>query len=87
MHKLVFNEKLMQNGKGAGTDALLKRLKVRARSPSCIPSHPMHTGADSLSPQTLHGKLAALEQDATDKKSLNAVRKQLIDSVILHHKE
>jgi hypothetical protein len=31
-HKLVFNEKLHQSGKGGGADALLRRLKVRPSS-------------------------------------------------------
>lgn len=39
------------------------------------------------SPQTLHLKLKELEQDGTDLKSLNAVHKQLIDRIILHHKD
>lgn len=37
--------------------------------------------------QTLHQKLAQLDQDNVDTKSLDAVHKQLISSVILHHKE
>lgn len=37
--------------------------------------------------QTLHLKLKDLEQDGTDLKSLNAVHKQLIDRIILHHKD
>ncbi|WOO80532.1 Sister chromatid cohesion protein pds5 [Vanrija pseudolonga] len=63
LKRLDFNEKLVQSGKGAGADGLLKRLK------------------------TLHIALKGLEQDGTDIKSLDAVRKQLINPVILHHKD
>ena len=37
--------------------------------------------------QSLHQKLALLEQDATDVTSLDPVRRPLINQVILHHKE
>ncbi|KAL7420002.1 Sister chromatid cohesion protein pds5 [Cryptotrichosporon argae] len=37
--------------------------------------------------KTLNGKLAVLEQDHVDVKSLDKVRKQLIDDVVLHHKD
>lgn len=36
--------------------------------------------------QTLHEKLAALEQDA-DENSVKPVCKQLVSPIILHHKE
>jgi len=35
----------------------------------------------------LYQKLQQLEQDQTDTKSLDPVRKPLIDNLILHHKE
>jgi len=37
--------------------------------------------------QALHQKLAVLEQDLTDVKSLDHIRKPLISQLILHHKE
>ena len=76
--RLEFDEKLVQTGKKETIDVLLKRLKVR--SPSTLTRC-----ADDL--QTLHQKLAALEQDVTDVKSLEIIRKPLIHNTILHHKE
>ncbi|TXT14456.1 uncharacterized protein COLE_00649 [Cutaneotrichosporon oleaginosum] len=62
-HKLVFNEKLHQSGKGGGADALLRRLK------------------------TLFHELVKLDQEQIDVKSLDKVREQLVQRVIIFHKD
>jgi len=77
MRSLDFKEKLLEKGKRETTESLSRKLKVSRPTGWC----------HRTDLQSLYQKLQQLEQDQTDTKSLDPVRKPLIDNLILHHKE
>ena len=84
-YSLKFRDKLLV--KTQSSDALLKKMKVRAID---APSPPRPGGLllnCTWVMQALHAELCGIDQENIDTKSLSSIRKELIDKSILLHRD
>ncbi|KAG8890975.1 hypothetical protein FRB98_002995 [Tulasnella sp. 332] len=82
VEKLAFNDKLV---KGYPTDVLIKKLKAHIKISSLVV--PINNAFFLHIYQVLHSELADIDQERVDVKSLSAVRKELIHTSLLLHKD